>query len=428
MIAVLVKKLFIFVSISKQIVIMIKTYLLLLLSIFMFSACSSDDDHSGSGTITFEKDEVSILIGEKTRLTPIFDTTTKDKEYRWLSNDPNVVKVDINEDNSADITAIAEGNTIVRIEAVDGTIFAICKINVGKGSISFSNAEETINTNETLELSPIFSDEFLKTKEYEWLNSSTDVADIIVSNNNSITINAKKAGKTTIKIQSKDGTLSASCNINVIIGSVKKWVALGNSITKHSITSFWWGEWGMAATKKENDYIHVLNRSLEVRYNNDISFHAINVAAWERDFKGFNKNSLDNYLAGDEDLIIIRLGENVPSNETVYASYKDELDELVKYLKGKSPKANYIITGNFWTNKRKDAIQKEVAEKHNCIWVTLDHLDTPDNKSTLDTKVFGDDGKWHLISEGGATAPGVANHPGDKGMAGIADAILKSIQ
>lgn len=226
---------------------------------------------------------------------------------------------------------------------------------------------------------------------------------------------------TNSKSDSSDATISQK-------QPVKKWIALGNSITKHGVTPFWWGEWGMAATTSDKDYVHVLNKLLEDKYSNEISFKTINIGGWETDFKAFNKESLDKDLAGDEDLVVIRLGENVPSTEAAYASYEEELEALVLYLKSKSPKANYIMTGNFWTNKKKDTIQQKVAEKCNCTWVPLDHLDTPEYKSTMDAKVFGDDGEWHLISSGGEIAPGVAAHPSDKGMAAIADVIFKSIE
>jgi len=212
-------------------------------------------------------------------------------------------------------------------------------------------------------------------------------------------------------------------------GAVKKWIALGNSITKHAVNNtFWWGEWGMAATVKEKDYVHVLNGLFEQDYNTPVAFDAVNIAGWERDFTGFNKESLRSHFSGDEDVVLIRLGENVPGTEAAYAVYKQELTKLVTFLKGLVPNATFVLTGNFWTNAQKDAIQKTVADENNCIWVRLSQLDKAENKSTVDTKVFGADGQWHTISEGGTSAAGVAMHPGDLGMKNIATAIFNGIK
>ena len=36
------------------------------------------------------------------------------------------------------------------------------------------------------------------------------------------------------------------------------YLAIGNSITCHGITDFWWNEAGMAATTKEKDFVHLV--------------------------------------------------------------------------------------------------------------------------------------------------------------------------
>ena len=33
-----------------------------------------------------------------------------------------------------------------------------------------------------------------------------------------------------------------------------RYFAIGNSITRHSLSSYWWGDWGMAASTKDKDY------------------------------------------------------------------------------------------------------------------------------------------------------------------------------
>lgn len=296
-----------------------------------------------------------------------------------------------------------------------------------EASIKFSQDTVTITT-DTYIIPIIYSSEKIKTQDYAIFSSDDSIADLSLNEDGNISVTKKKKGQTTINIISKDGSLKASCYLEIKIGVVKKWVAFGNSITKHPISSFWWGEWGMAATKEEYDYIHVLKKLIDKEYDVDSSFKAVNIAAWERDFDGFDKALIKNSIDGDEDLIIIRLGENVASTTEVYSIYQDKLNELIVYMKTLNSKANFIVTGNFWTNENKDVIQKTVAEKNNCLWISLKHLDTPDNKSTTDTKVFGADGNWHTISDGGDKASAVASHPGNKGMEGIANAIYLTIK
>lgn len=40
------------------------------------------------------------------------------------------------------------------------------------------------------------------------------------------------------------------------------YLAIGNSITLHSECDFWWNECGMAATNKDNDYVHIVSKEL----------------------------------------------------------------------------------------------------------------------------------------------------------------------
>lgn len=297
-------------------------------------------------------------------------------------------------------------------------------INNVNTKIKFDYPELTIQAKDTI-LEIRYQDETLKAVKYDLLNSSPEVAEAWINRDGNVVFRKKKLGRTTIILKSTEASYQASCTINTKkLDSLKRWVAFGNSITKHGIYNFWWGEWGMAATEQKKDYVHVLNDMFEKHFGNKISFEAVNIALWEDNFKTFDKTILNKHLTGEEDLIIIRLGENVRN----LTDYKDELASLVVYLKNITPKANFVITGNFWTNKQKDIIQKEIADKYNCVWLSLDHLDNSDNKSTVDTQVFGSDSLWHPISEGGITAPTVAAHPGDDGMYSIASCIFKALK
>ncbi len=249
------------------------------------------------------------------------------------------------------------------------------------------------------------------------LSTETDIATLKnISTANILKVTSANTDKWQIVV-SNTGVLST------VSLTVNKWLALGNSITRHPITSFWWGDWGMAATVREKDWVHRLNVKIKGTRTTTPIFSAQNIADWEINHGTYNLNLMDSYFAGDEDLVVIRLGENVG----VFTNYETNFNDLIAYVKSKAPLARIVVTGNFWTNSTKEIAQKNASDANACIWVQLNQLDSATYKSTLDTSVYGDDLAWHLVSDGGATAAGVANHPGDVGMEAIADAIFSVI-
>lgn len=61
---------------------------------------------------------------------------------------------------------------------------------------------------------------------------------------------------------------------------------VGNSITLHGISEKigWYGEWGMAASAKEKDYVHRLESAVLEKHP-DTEFCVCQVASWERLYK-----------------------------------------------------------------------------------------------------------------------------------------------
>lgn len=199
--------------------------------------------------------------------------------------------------------------------------------------------------------------------------------------------------------------------------TIKKWVAVGNSITWHPINDNWPGEWGMAATSIENDYVHILNQYLKNNLDS-VNFKIAWAVDWETNHQNYDLSYFDTFFDGDEDLVVIRLGENVRDT----TNYKSDFLSLIQHLKKISPNAKYVITGIFMSEtndlKYKESIQKEVAITENCIWVPINQLDTKDNRNFVGNSV-----NERLIEN-----QTVANHPGDKGMQAIAKAILQSLK
>lgn len=67
--------------------------------------------------------------------------------------------------------------------------------------------------------------------------------------------------------------------------SGKKLLFLGNSITRHSPAPQigWNGDWGMAASSREKDYVHQTMKKVRT-VAPDASFLVAQIALWEREF------------------------------------------------------------------------------------------------------------------------------------------------
>ena len=105
----------------------------------------------------------------------------------------------------------------------------------------------------------------------------------------------------------------------------------------------------------------------------------------------------------------MRLVENCPRDNYNSDLFMEEYGKLVSYLNG-SGKAEIIITTGFWKHIADGAI-REYAHKNKYPLVELNDLGEDESMKAIG--LFEHDG--------------VANHPGDKGMAAIAERILKTV-
>lgn len=196
------------------------------------------------------------------------------------------------------------------------------------------------------------------------------------------------------------------------------YLAIGNSITVHGVCDYWWDEIGMAATKKENDYVHLIEAHLNKKYD-DVWMYSTNYSVWE--MQGTDRaetfTMIDPYLSSKLDLITIQLGENVTDTATFQADY----EELIRYIQGKAPEAQIIVVDDFWNKKEKSDIRENAAKNCNVQFADLSEIQgKKDYQCGIGTKVYDSNGGEHIVEH-----DGVARHPGDKGMRYIADAVIK---
>lgn len=198
----------------------------------------------------------------------------------------------------------------------------------------------------------------------------------------------------------------------------KKILFLGNSITLHGpLESIGWkGNWGMAATSQEKDYVHLVTAQVQKATGGKPEIFVRNIADFERNHTTYDvAKSLKEALDFQADIVVVAIGENVPALSTpeAQANYHKAFDGLLDELH-KNPNVTVFVRSTFWTDPTKNSIMAECCHRASDVFVDLGGLDK--------------DEKNFARSEQKIEHAGVAGHPGDTGMKAIADAIWKAIE
>ena len=192
-------------------------------------------------------------------------------------------------------------------------------------------------------------------------------------------------------------------------GTGKRVMFIGNSMTLHGINEGlgWHNECGMAASGPEKDYVHQLISRFD---DPDNAYCICQVSGWERQYKTGHE-LLERFAAARDfgaELLVMRFVENCPKQDFDEALFRTQMAALLTYLNPKGGKV--ILTTGFWQHPGDQAIRTLAAE-----WkVPLVELGD-----------LGEDDEMKAI--GLFDHKGVANHPGDKGMAAMAARIFGAI-
>lgn len=186
---------------------------------------------------------------------------------------------------------------------------------------------------------------------------------------------------------------------------------LGNSITCHGVAEDigWSGDWGMAASKRENDYVHRLIEKIESG-GKKVSYCVANVSEWERGCDlGLLKEDYAAVYAFEADLVVVRLGENATFPEQTERFERAYL-ELVESFARRG--ARILVSDLFWEYQPFDCFVEELAREKGYAFARLHDLGAAAEMKAL--------GKF--------AHRGVAIHPGDRGMEKIAERIYEAIR
>ncbi len=193
---------------------------------------------------------------------------------------------------------------------------------------------------------------------------------------------------------------------------------LGNSITLHGPAPAigWTGNWGMAASAKEKDYVWLLTADLAKAAGTRPEIQVRNIADFERGHATFDiAKEFKTELAFAPDIIIFAIGENVAELTTAQAKaeYTAAYVKLIETFR-QAGKPTIFVRSCFWPNPIKDEIMRQAATMGGAVFVDIAKLGSDEtNAARAERKI---------------EHAGVAGHPGDKGMRAIADALFVSIQ
>ena len=196
-----------------------------------------------------------------------------------------------------------------------------------------------------------------------------------------------------------------------------KLVFLGNSITLHGPNQKigWPGNWGMAASAEEKDFVHLVSRSLARTKDATPVLIVRNIAEFERQYATYDAEAkLKDVYEFGADIVIMAIGENVPAlgSDEAKTQFAASLRKLLRGLNtGKHPIV--VVRSCFWANQAKDQVLKQTCQEVGGIFVDIGALAKDESN--------------YARSERKIAHAGVAAHPGDKGMQAIANAILGAL-
>ena len=198
----------------------------------------------------------------------------------------------------------------------------------------------------------------------------------------------------------------------------RKVLFLGNSITLHGPAPKigWVGNWGMAASAAEKDFVHIVTSSLANASGAEPEAMVENIATFERQYADYDLHAnLKEAFEFNADLVIVAIGENVPGlgSEKEEAQFEASVEELLKLVRA-DRHPTIIVRSCFWPNRAKDEALRQACQQFEGIFVDISGLSKDESN--------------YARSERDFQHAGVAAHPGDRGMQAIAGAILKALR
>jgi len=226
-------------------------------------------------------------------------------------------------------------------------------------------------------------------------------------------MNYNNLNKATSSVESRNQTDYNNTDFYNLDKKGTRILFVGNSITLHRRKDDigWYGNWGMAASAPEKDYVHIMQEYF-LSIDAESSFAVCNAADWEREYKNVD-SVIDRFTAAREfsaDIILIKLSANTPCKGFDEKLFYESFGKFVKFL-NKDGNAKILISSDFYNHPAEDCLKKYALD-NGFVFCKLSDLGEKEEMKAI----------------GLFEHSGVANHPGDKGMEAIAERYIDCLK
>lgn len=197
---------------------------------------------------------------------------------------------------------------------------------------------------------------------------------------------------------------------------ITRLLIIGNSITWHKPNDAlgWKGNWGMAASRLENDFAHIATSILErIQEGQRPVLQVKNLSDFESNIGDFDFGRLKFVEEFQPDAVILFLGDNVRRDQYATKLFESEYNKILLALAGDSKRKLYCVS-TWWASQKIDTVIHAACHSHDGRFV--------------DIKEISELPHMRAASTGQYLNSGVAAHPSDKGMEAIAKRIINSME
>ncbi len=203
---------------------------------------------------------------------------------------------------------------------------------------------------------------------------------------------------------------------------------LGNSITFHPPKPEigWAGNWGMAASAQDKDYVHLLLQRFAAASGGVApEARAENIAAFEREYGTYDFGArLEEFIQFKADILVLAIGENVPSLAAAadQTRFRNAVVALLARIT-QDHRPALFVRGPFWPDPVKESVLRQICQETGGTYVDISALGAVEANYARSKRPFQDGGVAIHPGDRGMAAI----HPGDRGMAAIAEAIWRAM-